>query len=120
MSTEREHHTRHGLHLNKQGKHWVTNNLVKEIRNFYFPHNITPPVALQWKDTNENSPQQVNQTENQAEDISVTKVSDNQTENQDEDVSVAQTSDNQTDSQAEDISASQASVNQTNKCNTSE
>jgi hypothetical protein len=55
MPTEIEHHTRHGLHLNKQGKHWVTNNLVKEIKNSYFPHNITPPIILQWKETKENS-----------------------------------------------------------------
>ena len=37
MSTEREHHTRHGLHLNKKGKHWVASNLVTEIKNLYLP-----------------------------------------------------------------------------------
>jgi len=32
MSTERRHHTKHGLHLNKKGKDWIANSLVKEIR----------------------------------------------------------------------------------------
>jgi hypothetical protein len=61
ISTEREHHTRHGLHLNKKGKHWVTNNIVKEIRNLHLPPNLTPPIALQWKDINKNTTQQFNQ-----------------------------------------------------------
>jgi len=56
--TEREHHTRHGLHLNKKGKHWITDNLVKEIRNLYFPVNINPPIVLQWKDIKGNTTQQ--------------------------------------------------------------
>ena len=103
MSTEREHHTRHGLHLKKKGKHWVTNNLVKKIKNFYFPHNITPPIVLQWKEANENTTEQVSQTEHQAENSSVTKVSDSQTENQAEDESVTQVSDNLTANQTKDV-----------------
>jgi hypothetical protein len=31
MSTERRH-TKNGLQLNKKGKVWIVNNLVKEIR----------------------------------------------------------------------------------------
>jgi hypothetical protein len=34
MPTERRHHTRHGLHLNKKGRDWVVNNIIKEIRNW--------------------------------------------------------------------------------------
>ena len=59
--TEREHHTRHGLHLNKKGKHWIADNLVKEIRNLYSPVNINPPIVLQWKDIKGNTTQQINQ-----------------------------------------------------------
>jgi hypothetical protein len=88
---------------------------VTEIKNSYFPHTITQPVVLQWKEINENTTLQVSQTGNEAEDISATKVSDNQIEYQAIAVIVIQTSDNQTDSQAEDISVSQVSDNQTDK-----
>jgi hypothetical protein len=44
--TEREHHTRHGLHLSKKGKHWITDNLVKEIRNVYCPLKKNPTYSL--------------------------------------------------------------------------
>jgi lysophospholipase L1-like esterase len=33
MPTKRRHHTRHGLHLNKKGRDWVVNNIIKEIKN---------------------------------------------------------------------------------------
>jgi hypothetical protein len=59
-STERAHHTRHGLHINKKGKHQVVDNLVEVIRNLYFPCNTNPPLALQGKDGKENIIQQVN------------------------------------------------------------
>ena len=59
-STEREHHTRHGLHLNKRGKHWVADNLVREIRNLYLPLNLKPPIVLQWNEIKKNTTQQVN------------------------------------------------------------
>jgi hypothetical protein len=54
MSTERRHHTKQGLHLNKKGKDWIVNNKVKEIRNLYLPCKISPPIELPWKDVNEN------------------------------------------------------------------
>ena len=60
ISTGREHHTRHGLHLNKKGKHWVTEDLVKEIRNLYLPPNIHPPIVLQWKDIKKNTTHHIN------------------------------------------------------------
>ena len=60
IPTGREHHTRHGLHLNKKGKHWVTENLVKEIRNLYLPPNIHPPIVLQWKDIKKNTTHRIN------------------------------------------------------------
>jgi hypothetical protein len=54
MSTQRRHHTNHGLHLNKKGKDWRVNNLVKKIRNLYLPGKISPPIVLPWRDVNEN------------------------------------------------------------------
>ena len=56
MSTERQQHTNHGLHLNKKGKDWIANNLhvVKEIRNLNLPGKISPPIVLPWRDVNEN------------------------------------------------------------------
>jgi hypothetical protein len=54
MSTERRHHTKYGLHLNKKGKDWVVNKLVKEIRNLYLLSKISPPIVLLWRDVNEN------------------------------------------------------------------
>jgi hypothetical protein len=58
MATERKHHTRQGLHLNKKGKHWIANNLTKEIRNSCLPLNINPPIVLKWKNIKENITQQ--------------------------------------------------------------
>jgi hypothetical protein len=54
MSTERRHHTKHRLHLNKKGKDWIVRNPVKEIRNLYLSCKIFPPIMLPWRDVNEN------------------------------------------------------------------
>jgi hypothetical protein len=54
MSTYRRHHTNRGLHLNKKGKDWIVNNLVKEIRNLHLPGKISPPIVLPRRDVNEN------------------------------------------------------------------
>jgi hypothetical protein len=47
-------HTNHGLHLNKKGKNWIVNNLVKEIKDSFLPHRIPLPIVLPWKSVNEN------------------------------------------------------------------
>ena len=54
MSTERRHHANHRLQLNKKGKDWMVNNLVKEIGNLYLPCKVSPPIVLPWRDVNEN------------------------------------------------------------------
>jgi hypothetical protein len=54
MTRERRHLTKHGLHLNKKGKDWIVNNLVKEIRNLYLLCRISTPIVLPWRDVNEN------------------------------------------------------------------
>jgi hypothetical protein len=50
MPTERSHHTSHGLNLNKKGKDWIVNSLVKEIRNLNLPGKTSPPIVLPWRD----------------------------------------------------------------------
>jgi hypothetical protein len=47
--TERRHHTRHGLHLNKKGRDWVVNNIIKEIRNWKLSCRVSSPIELPWK-----------------------------------------------------------------------
>jgi hypothetical protein len=53
--TERIYHTNHGLHLNKKGKDWLVNNLVKKIKNLYQPYKTSLPIVLPWRDNNENT-----------------------------------------------------------------
>jgi hypothetical protein len=50
MPTERRHHTRHGLHLNKKGRDWIVNNIVNEIRNLNLSCSVSSPIELPWKD----------------------------------------------------------------------
>ena len=42
-------HTRHGLHLNKKGRDWVVNNVIKEIRNWKLSCKVSSPRELPWK-----------------------------------------------------------------------
>jgi len=49
MSTERRHHTQHGLHLNKKGRDWIVNNIMKEIRNWKASCRVSSPIELPWK-----------------------------------------------------------------------
>jgi hypothetical protein len=50
MNTNREHHTKHGLHLNGLGKDWICSNLVTQIKKLFLPNKILPPIILSWKD----------------------------------------------------------------------
>jgi hypothetical protein len=58
IPTERSRHTTQALHLNKKGKNWIANNLVKEIRNLYSVHKIASPIVLPRTDAHEIIPQQ--------------------------------------------------------------
>jgi len=49
MTTERRHHTRHGLHLNKKGRDWIVNNIIKEIRKWKSSCRVSSPIELPWK-----------------------------------------------------------------------
>ena len=46
MSTDRRHHTGHGLHLNKKGRDWIVNNIIKEIRNRKSSCRVSSPIEL--------------------------------------------------------------------------
>ena len=48
-STERRHHTGHGLHLNKKGTDWIVNNIIKVIRNWKSSCRVSSPTGLRWK-----------------------------------------------------------------------
>ena len=60
--TERLHHTNHGLHLNKKGKNWIVNNLVKEIKNLHPARRKVSPIVLPWKDAHQIIPHQNHHT----------------------------------------------------------
>jgi len=50
ISTERGHHTRHGLHLTKKAKNWMADNLVREIMKPHHSTKTNPPIVIHWKD----------------------------------------------------------------------
>ena len=58
MSTERGHHTRHGLHLTKKAKNWIADNQVKEIRKSHHSLKSNPPIVVHWKVIEEEITQQ--------------------------------------------------------------
>ena len=58
ISTERGHHTRHGLHLTKIVKNWIADNLVKEIRKSHHSLKSNPPIVVHWKVIEEETTQQ--------------------------------------------------------------
>ena len=60
--TERLHHTNHGLHLNKKGKNWIVNNLVKEIKNLHPARREVSLIVLPWKDARQIIPHQNHHT----------------------------------------------------------
>jgi hypothetical protein len=54
MNFERDHYTRHGLHLNTKGKDYTTNALRFTIKNM-FNINRNTPITMNWKLTHEES-----------------------------------------------------------------
>jgi len=60
ISTERGHHTRHGLHLTNKAKDWIADILVQEIRKAHHLTKANPPTARHWKDVEEDTTQQTN------------------------------------------------------------
>ena len=58
MTTEKGHHTRHGLHFTKKVKNWITDNLVKEVRKSHYSLKSNPPIVVHWKVIEEETTQQ--------------------------------------------------------------
>jgi hypothetical protein len=52
----KEHHTRHGLHLNKKGKELLMNRLEMDIRNLFMKKQRTP-IAISWPEGQEGKSQ---------------------------------------------------------------
>ena len=75
-STERKHHTGHGLHLNSRGKDWIVYNIVNEIKNLNSFYNKSITIELPW-------PRKINSFEGKAlpnRYVSHIKPEDNSTE----------------------------------------
>jgi len=50
MSANRDHYTKHGLHMNKTGKDWLTRRTVDTI-NKLFANQKLAPITLEWKES---------------------------------------------------------------------
>jgi hypothetical protein len=49
MSTNRSHYTKHGFHLNRQGKEWLAKQIVKQIEMLVeISSDINPTISLEW------------------------------------------------------------------------
>jgi hypothetical protein len=51
MNTIRRYYTRHGLHLNSQGKEWLAKQIVKQIELLIEnASKVNPAIPLKWLD----------------------------------------------------------------------
>jgi hypothetical protein len=50
MSTNMDHYTKHGLHMNKSGKEWLTWRTADIIKRL-FADQKPPPITLEWKES---------------------------------------------------------------------
>ena len=53
MSANRDHYTKHGLHMNKTQKDWLTMRTAETI-NKLFANQQLAPITLEWKESSEN------------------------------------------------------------------
>jgi hypothetical protein len=49
MSTNKDHYTKHGLHMNKSRKEWLTRRTADIINNL-FADQKPAPITLEWKE----------------------------------------------------------------------
>jgi hypothetical protein len=56
MSTKRDHFTTHGLHMNSQGKNWITNTWASIIKSLRLSSPSIPIVPLPGKNTYHENP----------------------------------------------------------------
>jgi hypothetical protein len=52
MNFERDHHTRHGLHLNAKGKDYSVKLIRTTIKNIFNISTVTP-IIMNWKEIHE-------------------------------------------------------------------
>ena len=50
MSTNKDHYTKHGLHMNKAGKLWLTRRTADIIKKL-FADQKPAPITLEWKES---------------------------------------------------------------------
>jgi lysophospholipase L1-like esterase len=50
MNTNRDHYTRHGLHMNKTGKERITRNIADAINKLFVNQKLAP-ITLGWKES---------------------------------------------------------------------
>jgi len=50
MNANRAHYTKHGLHMNKTGKDWLTRRTADTI-NKLFANQELAPITLKWKES---------------------------------------------------------------------
>jgi len=50
MSVNRDHYTKHGLHMNKTGKEWLARRTA-DIINKLFTNQKLDPITLEWKES---------------------------------------------------------------------
>jgi len=48
MSVQRDHYTKHGLHMNKTAKGWLARRTADTINNL-FANQKLDPIILEWK-----------------------------------------------------------------------
>ena len=52
MSANRDHYTRHGLHMNGKGKDWLARRTVDTINKLFVNQELAP-ITLEWEESSE-------------------------------------------------------------------
>jgi hypothetical protein len=63
MGLNREHYTRHGLHMNRIGKEWLTSRTADTIKKLFASQKLHP-ISLEWKENLVESSQRDNSGHN--------------------------------------------------------
>jgi len=50
VSANRDHYSKHGLHMNKTGKDWLTSKTTDIINKLFANQKLTP-ITLDWKES---------------------------------------------------------------------
>jgi len=52
MSADRDHYTKHGLHMNGIDKDWLARRIANTINKLFVNHKLAP-IILEWKESSE-------------------------------------------------------------------